>query len=94
MKMSSASRTTVEKKVLERVFDPLGQCLTPQVARRIVALRADFELQARVDELAHKSNAGLISARERAEYKAHIDAIHFMTILQSRARRLLAQASS
>jgi hypothetical protein len=38
--------------VLDRVLDPFTECLTPDVAERIVKLRADSQTQARLDELA------------------------------------------
>src|SRR6185503_10938101 len=40
-----------ETITLDRLLDPVGRCLTPEVARRLVALRAEPELQARVDLL-------------------------------------------
>ena len=75
--------------VLDRVLDPFTACLTPDVAQRIVNLRADAETQARVDELANKANEGTLSDRERAEYNKYRDAFHFVTILQAKARALL-----
>lgn len=78
---------------LDRVLEPIGQCLTPGVARKLVALRADPDLQARIDELANKSNQGRLSHEERTEYETYVRAIHFLTALQSKARRLLAKQS-
>ena len=83
--MSSASPTDV----LDRILDPFTECLTPDVAQRIVNLRADFQTQARLDELADKANEGQLSALEKAEYDRFRDAFHFVTILQSKARQLL-----
>jgi hypothetical protein len=82
----------VETDVLDRVLDPFTHCLTPQVARRIAAMRADAELQARVDLLASKANEGRLSERERAEYDAYRSAFHFITILQAKARALAKRA--
>jgi hypothetical protein len=75
--------------VLDRVLDPVTDCLTPDVARKLVALQADARTQARVDELAEKANEGTLSAEERAEYDRYRDAFHFVTILQAKARKLL-----
>lgn len=83
--MSTASHTDV----LDRVLDPFTECLTPEVAQRIVNLRADAPTQARLDELADKANEGQLSAPEKAEYDRFRDAFHFVTILQAKARRLL-----
>jgi hypothetical protein len=79
---------TAQTDVLDRVLDPFTECLTPEVARRIAAMRADPDLQARVDLLASKANEGRLSARERAEYAAYRSAFHFITILQAKARAL------
>ena len=75
---------------IDRVFDPISRCLTPAVARRIVKLRADPELDARIHELAEKANEGQLSATERSEYETYGRAIHFFTVLQSKARQLLS----
>ncbi len=79
----------IESEVLDRILDPLGDCLTAEVARRIITLRADAETQARVDKLADKANEGQLSDRERAEYDACRSAFHFITVLQSKARSFL-----
>ena len=81
----------MENQFLDRVFDALGRCLTPQVARRIVGLRADAELQNRIDELAEKCNEGHLTDAERVKYESYVRAIHFITVLQSKARRLLTR---
>jgi hypothetical protein len=78
--------------VIDRVFEPISRCLTPAVARRIVKLRADPKLDARIHELAEKANEGQLSTAERAEYDTYVRAIHFFTVLQSKARRLLKGA--
>ena len=75
---------------IDRVFDPISRCLTPAVARRIVKLRADPELDTRIHELAEKANEGQLSVTERSEYETYVRAIHFFTVLQSKARRLLS----
>ena len=77
--------------ILDRVLEPITDCLTPGVAAKLVALRADAETQARVDELADKANEGTLSAEERAEYDRYREAFHFVTILQAKARKLLTE---
>jgi hypothetical protein len=44
--------------VLDRFLDPVAERLTPDVARRIIDLRLDPSLRARLDELAAKANLG------------------------------------
>jgi len=45
MDQLSERRTTI----LARLLEPLGQCLTPEVAKALVNLRADPHVQARID---------------------------------------------
>ena len=78
-----------EADLLDRVLDPFADCLTPEVAERIVRLRADAETQARLDELADRASEGGLTFREKAEYDTYLEAFHFITILQAKARRLL-----
>jgi hypothetical protein len=77
--------------VMDRVLDPFTECLTPDVARRIVDLRADDQTQARVDELAEKANEGRLSPADADEYSRYREAFHFVTILQAKARQLLSK---
>jgi hypothetical protein len=83
--------SAVANPILDRVFEPLGRCLTPAAARKLVALRADPTVQARIDDLAAKANEGQLTDDERSEYEAYVRAIQFVTVLQSKARRLLAK---
>ena len=80
--------------VLDQVIEPVTRCLTPEVAREIAALRAPAEIQRRIDELADKSNAGVLTAEERAEYETWIRAINFIGILQAKARQIVASSDS
>ena len=68
----------------------LGQCLDRQSAEAIVRLRADAEMQGRIEELADKSNEGRLTQDERDEYEALIRVGNFVAILQAKARRLLS----
>jgi hypothetical protein len=77
---------------LDRVFEPINRCLTPAVARKIVALRADPELDARIQKLAEKANEGQLTEKERVEYESYVRAIDLISILQSKARRFLTQS--
>jgi hypothetical protein len=52
-------------------------------------LRADLELQARMDELAEKCNEGRLTPEEREEYDTVVRFATYLAIIQARARRLL-----
>jgi hypothetical protein len=75
--------------VLDRIFEPLGDVLTPESARRLVAWRADEATQRRLDELGDKCNEGELTPAEREEYEAYVRAIDFIAILQAKARAVL-----
>ena len=81
---------TIDTLLLDRIVDPVGRILTPKVARALVDLRADPEVQARIDELAEKCNEGQLTPEEQAEYEAYVFAIDFIATLQAKARALLA----
>jgi hypothetical protein len=76
--------------VLDQLFDPVGECLTPEVARRLVGLRASAEVQARLDELAERCSDGTLTEDERRKYESFLRAVNFIGVLQAKARALLA----
>lgn len=82
---------TAELGTLDRLLDPVRDCLTPEVAARIVALRADETAQARLDELAERNAAGTITSGERAEYESLVQAGNLIAVLQAKARAALAK---
>ena len=75
---------------LDRFLDPMTAAFTPEMARTIADLRADPATQARVDRLAVKANAGTLTAEEDLEYKSYVEASDIIAIIQSKARRYLA----
>ena len=52
---------------LAKILDPVAQCFTPEVAKRVAELRADPAVQARIEELADKCNEGAITPEEMAD---------------------------
>jgi hypothetical protein len=77
--------------LLDRIFDPFAAVLTPESARPIANWRADEETERRLDELGDKSNEGTLTASEREEYDAYVQAIDFIGIMQAKARAVLAR---
>ncbi|RJP30940.1 MAG: hypothetical protein C4547_16065 [Phycisphaerales bacterium] len=71
------------------MLDPVGDCLTPAVATRIVDLRADPRVVERLDLLAAKNAEGVLTPREEAEYEAFVEALDVIAILQAKARRAI-----
>src|ERR1700694_4924706 len=73
---------------LERVLAAVGQRLDRQSAEPLLRLRADTEMQGRIEELADKCTEGRLTPEERDEYEAMIRVGNFVAILQARTRRL------
>jgi hypothetical protein len=85
---------TPDAPVLDRLLDPLGRMLTPEVARNLVKLRFDPKAQTRIDKLARRCNEGRLSEEERREYEIYVHAIDFIAILQAKARALLKRSAA
>ena len=77
--------------LLDRIFDPLRDVLTPESARRILAWRADDETERLLEELGDKCNEGTLTDAEREEYVTFVQVIDFIGILQAKARAVLQQ---
>jgi len=75
---------------LDRLLDPVARCLTADVARRPVDIHPDPATQARIDELAAKANDGTLAPAEQVEYHGYVEAIDIVSILQAKARKVLA----
>jgi hypothetical protein len=84
--MGHATATTA----LDRVLDPIRDCLDADVARRLVDLRIDPALQARIEELADRCNEGQLSDEERAEYEGYVEGAEILSLIKLKARRYLA----
>ncbi len=83
--------TEASIQILERLLDTVTRAFSPEVARRLVEVRADAEVQRRMDELADKCGEETLTDEERSEYDT---LIHFGTViglLQMKARELLAK---
>lgn len=79
----------LETDILAQCLEPLGECLTPEVAQKIVDFRASPELQARIDELADKCNEGELTPEEASEYDRYVDAIDVVAMLKAQVRAVL-----
>jgi len=77
---------------LDRLVEPMVRTFTPDVARSLIQLRADPEVQARMDELAEKCNEGRLSSEEREEYETSIRFANYLAIIQAKARKMLKTA--
>lgn len=81
-RMSTAS-------LLDRFLDPVVEFLSADAAQKIIDLRIDQELQARLDALADKANEGTLSAAEQEEYEGYIDDLDTIAIFKLKAKAAL-----
>ncbi len=88
-----AMKTEASEPVLDRLVASLGDCLTPESARLVLALKADKKLQARVNALAERNRAGRITPDELDEYGKYVSYGTFVAILKSKARQRLSHLS-
>jgi hypothetical protein len=75
--------------LFERMVEPIGRVLTAEAAAEILNVRADIDMQRRIDELAEKCNDGSLTAEESAEYQEYVSLFNILTVLQARARTVL-----
>jgi hypothetical protein len=79
---------------LDGLLEPLSQCLDAESARRLMAFRIDPEVLARIEMLGERANEGHLTADERSEYEALINAADFISILRLKAQRHLARIAN
>ncbi len=76
--------------ILDLMLQPATDQMPPDFARKLLDLRASPELLARIENLRAKANTGKISQEEELEYKEFVEAIDIISLLQSKARKILA----
>ena len=89
--MSQLQSSHHQPDILSQLLEPVGQMMPVDFAQKLAAMRASPEVQARIDELADRSNEGVLTDKERADYEAYVDAIDVISILQAQARAVLAR---
>ncbi len=83
--MNSSSNTAI----LDELIEPVARCFTPEVARRILSLRASTDLQTRLDDLANKCAEGTLTPEEHEQYESYVRGMNFIGVLQASARAQL-----
>ena len=82
--------STVEAEILTRVIAPADASLGRQVAEALLALGFKPADQDRMEGLAEKARSGTLTTEEQAEADGYERIGHFVSLLQSKARRSLA----
>ena len=77
---------------LECLLELLSACLTDESAHRLVSLKPDRDVQARIDEFAQKCSGGTLTSDEREEYGRYITFGTFVSTRKAKARLVLAQS--
>jgi len=70
---------------------PVADCMDAISLRALVDLRASKEAAERMTWLAERNNEGLLNDEERHEYESCVLFANFLGVLQSKARRKLAE---
>ena len=81
-------------RYLDRFLDPLTDALTPESASALLNLRADPEVEARIEGLRRKANEGTLTPDEDAEYKDFVEAVDIVSVMQAKARRFLSRQAA
>jgi hypothetical protein len=92
MRYNPPMHSHTQRPGLDRLVQPLSDCLTRDSAERLVKLKADPQLQKRVDQLSEKCSAGTLTDAEREEYARYVSFGSLVDILKSRARLLLSRS--
>jgi hypothetical protein len=79
--------------LLDRLLGPVSSSLNKEAAQKILSLKADRKVQARVNKLADKCTEGELTPDERREYEMYVMADHLVAVLKAKARILLARKS-
>jgi hypothetical protein len=79
---------------LDDLLEPLSQCFDAESARRLIAFRIDQQVLTRIELLGELANEGNLTADERSEYEALINAADFISILRLKAQRHLSRTDN
>ena len=86
--------TTGDATALERLFRPMKRGFTVELARALVNLQADSEIQSRYDILASKRTEGTLAPAELEELESIVRANTLLGLLKAEAQSVLAHAKA
>jgi hypothetical protein len=85
---------TLEPSVLGRMLRPMTQGMSLELARELVALKAEEETQQHYEQLAEGRREGRLSAEQEAELQNIVQVNSVLSMLKAEARLLLAGAKA
>jgi hypothetical protein len=89
----NAEATTNEAEILSRVIAPEEPTFPPETTRIILSPDFTKEDRERMDLLAEKARAGVLTEEEQSEIDCYERVGHFLSLLRSKARMSLKQRS-
>jgi hypothetical protein len=90
--MSSTTTEASEAALWARLLEPAESELSPEAARYILGLRFPESDVDRMRELADQARAGALSEPERVELDCYERVGHALSLMKSKARRVLDQS--
>ena len=93
--MSSQLTTpTAEAAIWARLIESQPRDLTPEAASYLLAIRFNEKDQARVRELADRSQEGTLSVDDAREFDSYLHIGNLLAVMQSKARLVIARQAS
>jgi len=86
--------TLTEADIFSRIIDSSNPSMSPAAAKAIIALGYTEADHARMAELAAKSNEGSLGEDERRELEIYVSAGDLLSLMKSKARASLGNASA
>lgn len=80
-------------ETLDKLLEPLGPALSPELARALSKLTVTESIQNSMDDLADKNTEGTLTEKERNEYHSLVSATSLLSVLKMRAKASLAHAN-
>ena len=85
---------SMETAILRRIIEPDENGLSFELARYILTLDFSQPDHERMEQLAEQAQDGALSDHEQQELDSYLHVADFLALLQSKARRSLAQADA
>ncbi len=76
--------------ILAKILEPALEAMPVEFARVLLNLRVEESLQSRIEILRYKANAGQLSIDEKQEYDEFVSAVDVLSLLQLKAKKILA----
>jgi len=81
-----------EAAILARIIESDLDTITPDVARYLLSMRLPQRDEERVNELSARARAGSLTPSDEQELDSYLRIGRLLAVMQSRARRLLANS--